>query len=72
MEPRGEGVRPPSCPSCPACHKVSLSPPQPHTSVLPSGGPAGCEGLVPVLSPEGREDGYVSGEEDAFLSFCCL
>ena len=60
IEPRGEGARLPSCPSSPPGITYPLPFLTPTLECCPLGNLRG-EGLIPVLSPEGREDGVFGG-----------
>lgn len=60
IEPRGEGARLPSCPSSPPGITYPLPLLTPTLECCPLGSLRG-EGLIPVLSPEGRQDGMFWG-----------
>lgn len=60
IEPRGEGARLPSCPSSLPGIKYPLPLPTSTLECCPLGDLRG-EGHLPVLSPEGREDGIFRG-----------
>lgn len=70
IKPKGKGAHLSPCPCSPTWHRTSPSPPYPHPWNAAWWGGGGGKTLgvrFPLLSPESREDGYISREENAFF-----